>query len=77
MMRKSFAITAVLAIAVIAFPLTAAAAPGVLPRPGPVYAGWEVPVMDIAVLGSPRPTLLVKAFSPSTQTPAPVVRYLD
>jgi hypothetical protein len=77
MMRKSFAITAVLAIAVIAFPLTAAAAPGVLPRPGPVYAGWEVPVMDIAVLGSPRPTLLVKVFSPSTQTPAPVVRYLD
>jgi hypothetical protein len=77
MMRKSFAITAVLAIVVIAFPLTAAAAPGVLPRPGPVYAGWEVPVMDIAVLGSPRPTLLVKAFSPSTQTPAPVVRYLD
>jgi len=77
MMRKPFAITAVLAIAVIAFPLTAAAAPGVLPRPGPAYAAWEVPVMDIAVLGSPRPTLLVKAFSPSTQTPAPVVRYLD
>lgn len=33
--------------------------------------------MDIAVLGSPGPTLLAKAFSPSTQTPAPVVRYLD
>ncbi len=77
MMRKPFAITAVLAVAVVPFPLTAAAAPGVLPRPGPAYAAWEVPVMDIAVLGSPRPTLLVKAFSPSTQTPAPVIRYLD
>lgn len=76
-MRKPFAITAVLAAAVIAFPLTAAAAAGVLPRPGPAYAGWEVPFADIARLGSPRPTLLVKAFSPSTQTPAPVVRYLD
>ena len=76
-MRKPFAITAVLAIAVVAFPLTAAAAPGILPRPGPAYAAWEVPVMDIAVLGTPGPTLLVKAFSPSTQTPAPVVRYLD
>ena len=76
-MRKPLAITAVLAVAVVAFPLTAAAAPGVLPRPGPAYAAWEVPVMDIAVLGSPRPTLLVKAFSPSTQTPAPVIRYLD
>ena len=76
-MRKPFAITAVLAIALVAFPLTAAAAPGILPRPGPAYAAWEVPVMDIAVLGTPGPTLLVKAFSPSTQTPAPVVRYLD
>ena len=76
-MRKPFAITAVLAIALVAFPLTAAAAPGILPRPGPAYAAWEVPVMDIAVLGTPGPTLLVKAFSPSTQTPPPVVRYLD
>jgi hypothetical protein len=46
-------------------PITAAASPGILPRPGPAYAGWEVPVGDIAVLGSPRPSLLVKAFSPS------------
>ena len=76
-MRKLFSIATILAAAVLVFPLTVTAAPGVLPRPGPAYAAWEVPVMDIAVLGSPRPTLLVKAFSPSTQTPAPVVRYLD
>ena len=76
-MRKLFSIATILGAAVLVFPLTATAAPGVLPRPGPAYAAWEVPVMDIAVLGSPRPTLLVKAFSPSTQTPAPVVRYLD
>jgi hypothetical protein len=76
-MRKPFSIATILAAAVLVFPLTVTAAPGVLPRPGPGYAAWEVPVMDIAMLGSPRPTILVKAFSPSTQTPAPVVRYLD
>jgi hypothetical protein len=35
-----------------------------MPR-GPVYAAWEVTLADIATLGSPRPSLLVKAFSPS------------
>ncbi len=73
MMRKAFAITAILAVAVLISPVTVAAAPGVLPSPGPAYAAWEVPVADIAGLGSPRPTILVKAFSP----PMNPVTYLD
>ena len=72
-MRKPFAITAVLALAMFVSPLAVTAAPGVLPSPGPGYAGWEVPVADIAGLGSPRPTILVKAFSP----PMNPVTYLD
>jgi hypothetical protein len=72
-MRKPFAITTILAAAVLLSPLAATAAPRVLPSPGPGYAGWEVPVGDIAGLGSPRPTILVKAFSP----PMNPVTYLD
>jgi hypothetical protein len=34
---------------------------------------WEVPILDIAGLGTPRPTVLVKAFSPGMNP----VRYLD
>jgi hypothetical protein len=37
------------------------------------YAAWEVPLGDIAGLGSPRPKLLVKAFSPANSP----VAYLD
>lgn len=37
------------------------------------FATWEVPINDIAGLGSPRTDLLVKAFSPSMDP----VRYLD
>ena len=68
----------VLAMVVVAImsPIAASGAPGVLPR-GPGYAAWEVTQADIAKLGTPRPGVLVKAFSPSTQSPAPVVRYLD
>jgi hypothetical protein len=62
--------------AVIASPLPAAAGPGILPR-GNAFAAWEVQFDDISEIGYPRPSLLVKAFSPSTQSPAPVVRYLD
>ena len=76
-MRRLSSITTILATAVLVFPLAATAAPRVLPSPGPGYAGWEVPIDDIDGLGSPRPTILVKAFSPSSQSPAPVVRYLD
>ena len=72
-MRKSLSATALIALVVFVSPVTVAAAPGVLPSPGPGYAGWEVPVADIAALGSPRPTILVKAFSP----PMDPVTYLD
>lgn len=37
------------------------------------YATWEVPVTDIAKLGSPRSQVLVKAFSPGMN----VVNYLN
>jgi hypothetical protein len=47
------------------------AQPGILPRTQ--YAAWEVQKVDIAGLGSPRPQLLVKAFSPG-MNPIP---YLD
>ncbi len=73
MMRKSLSATALIALVVFVSPVAVAAAPGVLPSPGPRYAGWEVPVADIAGLGSPRPTILVKAFSP----PMDPVTYLD
>jgi hypothetical protein len=52
-------------------PLGAHAGPGVRAPVG--YAGWDVPLTDIAKLGSPRPGLLVKSFGP-TINPVP---YLD
>lgn len=64
------AATAVLIGTVLA-PRPASAAPGV--RPAIQYAAWEVTLADIAKLGSPRPSILVKAFSPSMDP----VRYLD
>ncbi len=75
---RRFAGIALLALlaALVASPIPAAATPGILPR-GPGFAAWEVQQLDISTLGSPRPGLLVKAFSPSKQDPAPVVRYLD
>jgi len=60
----------ILIVAILIVP-SASASPGVLPARA--YAGWEVPVADIARLGSPRPTILVKAFSPSMNP----VTYLD
>lgn len=59
-------------VAVVALIGPAAATPRILPD-GPAYAAWEVTLADIARLGDPRPTLLVKAFSPS-MNPVP---YLD
>jgi hypothetical protein len=49
-------------VAFVAAP-TASAGPRVLPDAR--YAGWEVTLADIAKLGTPRPSILVKAFSPS------------
>jgi hypothetical protein len=66
----ALALAAAIAAAALA-PLAALAGPGVRPPIG--YAGWEVPLVDIAKLGSPRPGLLVKAFGPSIN-PVP---YLD
>ena len=61
-----------LVAALLVTPGVASAGPGVLPR-GPDYAAWEVPIGDIADLGSPRSELLVKAFSPGMNPGA----YLD
>lgn len=66
----ALAVAAVVAAAVGA-PLGALAGPGVRAPIG--YAGWDVPLTDIAKLGSPRPGLLVKSFGPSIN-PVP---YLD
>ena len=71
--RRLRGAAAILIAAALVFPTAAAAAPGILPRPGPAYAAWEVPLGDIAVVGSPRPSILVKAFSPSMNP----VAYLD
>lgn len=60
----------ILVLAVGAAPQPTAAAPGVRV---PGFSGWEVQVDDISRLGSPRPGLLVKAFSPSMDP----VKYLD
>ncbi len=64
--------------ALVVAPMPAAATPGVIARTSaPGYAAWEVQQADIANLGSPRPGLLVKAFSWSTKTVKPIVTYLD
>jgi hypothetical protein len=55
-----------------AIPGGATARPRILPD-GPAYAGWEVTREDIGGLGFPRPSLLVKAFSPTMN----VTAYLD
>lgn len=64
--RRAAAALAVVLVLVagasLASPRGARAGPGVRPSVG--YAGWEVTKADIAGLGSPRPGLLVKAFSP-------------
>jgi hypothetical protein len=62
---------AFLAAALAAAPGGAQAGPGVRPAVG--YAGWEVTKADVAGLGTPRPGLLVKAFSPGMDP----VGYLD
>jgi hypothetical protein len=62
--------------ALIASPMPAAASPGILAR-GPGFAAWEVQQADISKLGSPRPGLLVKAFSWSSKAVKPIVTYLD
>ncbi len=59
--------------ALVAAPLSVAASPGIQPRSGTGFASWEVQLADIATQGSPRPALLVKAFSPSML----IVKYLD
>ena len=64
--RSAPPVAVALAIAIaagIVAPVPALAGPGVRAPVG--YAGWEVTLADIATLGSPRPGLLVKAFSPS------------
>jgi hypothetical protein len=70
---RRFALAAVLlaAVAALGAPLAAIASPGV--RPVIHYAAWEVTLDDIAGLGTPRPSVLVKAFSP-TMDP---VKYLN
>lgn len=60
-----------LMVVVAVLPFPASADPGILPRVS--YAGWEVTKSDIAALGTPRPSLLVKAFSPGTNP----TKYLD
>jgi hypothetical protein len=67
-LRVVLAVVAILALS----PTIVAAGPGILPR-GPQYAVWDVQVFDIAGLGTPRPQILVKAFSPGMN----VVKYLD
>ena len=70
------ALLALLAALVVAPMPAVASPPGVLAH-GPGFAAWEVQQADIATLGSPRPGLLVKAFSWSTKTVKPIVTYLD
>jgi hypothetical protein len=76
--RPTFGIAflALLAAIVVA-PLPALASPPGIQARGPGSAAWEVQQADIATLGSPRPELLVKAFSWSTKTVKPIVTYLD
>jgi len=70
-LASRIAVMTIILLSGLAAPLTASASPGV--RPVIHYAAWEVPLTDIAKLGTPRPSILVKAFSP-TMDP---VKYLD